>query len=90
MPVGLTVNPGNVLDVTHFDGTLKQMLPLLPKNAAIVFDNGAYSENDAKLPDSNGLGFMTRLQLNSTDDNFVKTLERTMRNHGTTAWSDAF
>jgi len=30
MPVGLTVNPGNFLDVTHFGDTLKQVRPLLP------------------------------------------------------------
>jgi len=73
MPVGLTANPGNILDVTHFDDMLRHMLPLLPKGATIVFDNGAYSKDNAKLLDSNGLGFATRLQLNSADDRFVKT-----------------
>ena len=65
MPVGLTVNPGNILDVTHFDDTLKQVLPILPKDAMIVFDNGAYSMNNARMLDSNGLGFVTRMQLNA-------------------------
>jgi len=72
MPVGLTVNPGNILDVTHFDDTLKQVLPILPKDAMIVFDNGAYSMNNARMLDSNGLGFVTRMQLNASDDAFVK------------------
>ncbi len=72
MPIGLTVNPRNILDVTHFDDTFRQILPPLPKDAMVVFDNGAYSRDNAKLLDSNGLGFVTRLQLNTTDDKFVK------------------
>lgn len=38
----------------------------------IVFDNGAYSMNNARLLDSEGLGFVTRMQLNASDDAFVK------------------
>jgi transposase len=75
MPMGLTMNPGNVLDVTHFDDTMRQMMPLLPKDAMVVFDNGAYSRDNAKLLDSSGLGFVTRLQLNTTDDRFVRAHE---------------
>ena len=73
MPVGLTVNPGNIVDKTHFKDTFEQICPLLPKDAMIVFDNGAYSLDNAKMLDSKGLGFVTRLQLNKSDDAFVKT-----------------
>jgi len=73
MPTGLTVNPGNILDVTHFDDTIRQVLPLLPRGAMVVFDSGAYSKDNAKLLDSEGLGFVTRLQLNVSDDRFVMT-----------------
>lgn len=38
----------------------------------IVFDNGAYSLDNAKLLDSKGMEFVTRQQLNKTDDVFVK------------------
>lgn len=72
MPVGLTVMPGNILDVTHFEETFRQLLPLLPKDAMIVFDNGAYSRTNAKAIDDAGMGFLTRLQLNASDDAFVK------------------
>jgi len=71
MPMGLTVNPGNTMDVTHFDDTFRQVLPLLPEHATVVFDNGAYSKDNAKLLDEHGLGFVTRLQLNKSDDAFV-------------------
>jgi transposase len=71
MPVGLTVNPGNIVDKTHFKDTFEQIHPLLPKDAMIVFDNGAYSLDNAKILDSKSLGFVTRLQLNKSDDAFV-------------------
>ena len=73
MPIGLTVNPGNIMDVTHFDETFRQLRPLLPDDAMLVFDNGAYSKDNAKLLDSSGFGFVTRLQLNTSDDAFVQT-----------------
>ena len=72
MPIGLTVNPGNILDKTHFKDTFEQIYPLLSKDAMIVFDNGAYTLENAKMLDSKGLGFVTRLQLNKTDDAFVE------------------
>lgn len=72
MPMGLTVNPGNILDVTHFSDTFEQIRPLLPKEAMIIFDNGAYSKDNSALIDKAGFGFITRLQLNKSDDDFVK------------------
>lgn len=41
MPVGLTVNAGNILDVSHFEDAFEQIRPLSPNDAMIVFDNGA-------------------------------------------------
>lgn len=69
MPIGLTVNVGNILDVTHFEDTLMQSLP---EGAMIVFDNGAYGRKNSGLLDSPGLGFVTRLQSNASDYAFVK------------------
>ncbi len=71
MPVGLTINAGNILDVTHFEDTFGQIKHLLPEDAMIVFDNGAYSRKNSALLDKEGVGFVTRLQLNASDDKFV-------------------
>ncbi len=65
MPIGSTVDSGNILDVTHFDDTFRQIMPLLPEDATTVFDNGAYGKDDAKLLDPNGFGLVTRLQPNN-------------------------
>jgi len=72
LPVGLTVMTGNTLDVTHFPETLRQIRPLLHDDTVVVFDNGAYSRDNAALIDSEGLGFITRMQMNASDDAFVK------------------
>ncbi len=64
--------PGNILDLTHIEETFRQLLPLLPEDAMIVFDKGAHSRTNAKLIDDAGMGFLTRLQLNASDDAFVK------------------
>jgi len=58
--------------VTHFEDTFGQIRHLLPDDAMIVFDNGAYSRNNSALLDKEGVGFVTRLQLNASDDKFVK------------------
>ena len=72
MPVGLTVKPGNILDVTHFEESFDMIRPFLPKDAMIVFDNGAYSRRNAAILDEEGFGFVTRMQMNSSDDAFVE------------------
>ena len=71
MPVGLMVTAGNILDVTHFEDTFGQIRHLLREDAMIVFDNGAYSRKNSALLDKEGVGFVTRLQLNASDDRFV-------------------
>ena len=72
MPIGLTMVPGNILDVTHFEDTFKQISPLLNKDSVIVFDNGAYSKKNSDLLEENGIGFVTRLELNKSEIDHVK------------------
>ena len=71
MPVGSTVNAGNILDVTHFEDTFGQIRHLLPEDAMTVFDDGAYSRKNLALLDKESVGFVTRLRLNTSDDKFM-------------------
>jgi len=64
--------PGNVLDVTHFGETFEQIWLLLPDNTVIVFDNGAYSRDNSTLLDRGGFGFVTRFQINDSNEDFVR------------------
>ena len=47
MPIGLTVNPGNTMVLTHFHDMFRHVLPFLSEHATIVFDNGAYTKDNA-------------------------------------------
>ncbi|MDR0523528.1 MAG: transposase [Candidatus Methanoplasma sp.] len=67
MPVGLTVNPGNTVDATHFADTFARIRPLLREGAVAVFDSGAYSMENARVLDEAGFGFVTRAKLNASD-----------------------
>ncbi len=71
MPVGLTLNPGNILDVTHFSDSFNQIKAFLPENSTIVFDNGAYSKDNSAMMDDAGVAYVTRLQLSRSDDRFI-------------------
>lgn len=75
MSISLTVMPGNVVDLTHFKGTFKHMQPLLPGSVMIVFDNVTYSMENSALLGREGFGFVTHLQMNTSDDASVKSHE---------------
>ncbi|MBR1452194.1 MAG: transposase, partial [Candidatus Methanomethylophilaceae archaeon] len=68
LPIGLTVVQGNVIDVTHFRQTYEQVKPFLSKDCLIVFDNGGYSDSNAKLIVGDGFHFLTRAQINKSND----------------------
>lgn len=68
MPIGLTVVTGNTIDVTHFEKTFKQIRPFLDPDCLIVFDNGGYSDTNAKMITGSGFHFLTRAQMNKSND----------------------
>ena len=42
------------------------------EDSMIVFDNGAYSNNNSDLLDKHGIGFITRLELNKSEVEYVR------------------
>ena len=83
MPIGLTVNRGNMLDVTHFDPTFAQIRPFLDPGTMVVFDNGAYSKYNVQAVRDAGCDFLSRLELNNSD------LEKTKRCEGWESMEEA-
>ena len=49
IPIGITVNKGNVLDLQHFPETYNQVKSKLKKGSLIVFDKGANTIDNIKL-----------------------------------------
>ena len=68
VPIGLTVEPGNINDKEHFRRTYDQVRSVLSENSLIVFDKGA---NDKRNLDSIVLDrndYLTSKKLNMADD----------------------
>lgn len=73
IPIGFTIMPGNTLDVTHFKASFEQISPFLDENCLIVFDNGGYSDENAKMITSKGFHFLTRAQMNKSNDKRISS-----------------
>lgn len=68
---GLTVVSGNTNDAKHFRETFRQVRPFLDPKCLIVFDAGAYGEENGKLVTESGFDYLTRLQLSKTEDRYI-------------------
>lgn len=67
---GLTVVSGNTNDTVHFKQTFSQVRPFLDPGCLLVFDAGAYSDENGKLV-TKGFHFLTRAQINSSDMKYL-------------------
>jgi len=70
LPVGLTIQPGNVNDQTHFKKTFNQIKPGLRTGSCLIFDAGASGGPNLDLIGSSKMKYLTRMKLNQSD---VKT-----------------
>ena len=77
IPIGLTVNSGNMNDQTHFKKTFMQVQEHLKENSRIVFDKGAQSKENLDLVLAHKMKYLSAKKLNLSDDkrikNFVKS-----------------
>ena len=67
---GLTVVSGNTNDSRHFRETFSQVRPFLDPKCLIVFDAGAYSEENGKEV-CRDFDFLTRVQINGSDQRYI-------------------
>ena len=75
VPIGLTIEPGNTNDQTHFEKTYLQVKDRLKKGSLVIFDKGANSlTNTAKIRADN-LQYMTAKKLNKSDDKIISRFE---------------
>jgi transposase len=76
VPIGLTVNKGNVCDVRHFRDTYEQIKPYLREDSRIVFDKGAHSKENVDLILADKMKYLTSKKLNTSDDLRIKAFSR--------------
>jgi transposase len=67
LPVGLTVEPGNVNDQTHFKHTFQQIKPGLRIGSCLIFDAGASGIPNFDLIVSQKMKYLSRMKLNQSD-----------------------
>lgn len=69
LPIGLSIQPGNTNDQTHFKKTYDQIKPGLRTGSALVFDAGATGSPNLDLLVSDNMKYLSRMKLNQSDVN---------------------
>jgi transposase len=80
IPIGLTINSGNLNDQKHFPKTFNQIAPHLREDSKIIFDKGAYSKENADLVLANKMKYLSAKKLNTSDDKRIKIFIKTENN----------
>jgi transposase len=76
LPVGITVEKGNMNDQTHFKKTYQQVKDKLKDNSLIIFDKGANSIDNLDLIKGDGMDYLTGKKLNSSDDKLIRIFDQ--------------
>ncbi|MEK7078603.1 MAG: IS1634 family transposase [Patescibacteria group bacterium] len=80
IPIGLTIQPGNVNDQTHFKSTFLQVFPVLKENSLMVFDKGGQSKDNLDLVLSHKMKYLSAKKLNQSDDKLIKIFKKSAKN----------
>lgn len=80
IPIGLTVQSGNVNDQAHFKKTFLQVQPGLRENSRIVFDKGGQSKDNIDLVLAHKMKYLSAKKLNLSDDKRIKTFVKSVDN----------
>jgi transposase len=80
IPVGLTIQAGNVNDQTHFKKTFLQVCGKLKENSMIVFDKGSQSKDNLDLVLARKMKYLSAKKLNLSDDKRIKKFVKSKGN----------
>jgi transposase len=75
IPIGLTVEPGNTNDQTHFEKTYNQVKDRLKVESLVIFDKGANSLANTAMIRADNLQYITAKKLNKSDDRLISRFE---------------
>lgn len=68
VPIGLTINPGNINDQVHFNDTYGQVKDKLRPGSLIVFDQGANRKKNLDKITRSKMKYLTMKNLNKSDE----------------------
>ena len=75
IPIGVTVNKGNVLDLEHFSDTYNQVKSRLKEGSLIVFDKGANTKDNINIIQDAEMEYLTAMKLNTSDDKIIEKFD---------------
>jgi len=76
VPIGITVNKGNLNDMKHFPDTYNQIKDRLKPGSLIIFDKGANSKKNIDLILVDKMKYLTSKKLNKSDDKRIKKFDK--------------
>jgi len=76
IPIGITVNKGNLNDMKHFADTYIQINDRLKPGSLIIFDKGAHSTKNIDLILADKMKYLTSKKLNKSDDKRIKKFDK--------------
>jgi len=76
IPVGLTIQPGNINDQTHFRKTFDQVKDRVNPNSRFVFDKGGQSMDSINSILSSKMKYLSAKKLNTSDDKHIKEFNK--------------
>jgi transposase len=71
VPIGITVDKGNLNDQKHFRKTYQQVNKRLKQGSLVVFDKGANSIENTALVRADEMQYLTAKKLNKSDDKII-------------------
>jgi transposase len=72
IPIGLTVQKGNVPDTTHFIETYNQVNEIVDPGSMFIFDKGGHSKDNIDMILADKMKYLTAKKLNKSDDIVIK------------------
>ena len=75
IPIGLTIEPGNTNDQSHFKKTYSQVRKRLKPESLVIFDKGANSIKNTAMIRADNMQYITAKKLNKSDDKIIANFE---------------
>jgi hypothetical protein len=75
IPIGMTIEPGNLNDQTHFKKTYRKSRNRLREGSLVILDKGANSVANIQMIWADNLQYITGKKLNKSDDKIITDFE---------------
>ncbi len=75
IPVGLTIEKGNVNDQEHFQKTFAQIQKIVKENSLMIFDKGANSKENLSKIEAAKMKYITAKKLNKSTDKWIEKFD---------------